>query len=73
MFVMTVPSSTEGKTYTVRLVEEHWVCDCKDSVYRSEGKAYTCRHVAELAASLFAHVSSAKMSEKAKGILALKP
>lgn len=72
MFVITVPSESSKKTYTIRKVEDVWVCDCKGHVYHSHGKAYTCRHIADLAASLFAHVASSAMSGEAKVKLAVK-
>lgn len=70
MFVITVPSTTEGKTYTIRRVtDDVWICDCKDHTYRSKAALYTCRHLAELTRSLVTHVATATASEKAKDLL----
>lgn len=70
MFVVEVPSEfTEGRKYTVRKAGNVWVCSCKDHVHRSNGEAYTCKHIAEVARSLFLHITASATSKAAKGLL----
>ena len=72
MYVIKVPSTDGESTYTIRRISENvWSCDCQDSVHRSNGKQYTCRHIAELVASLFAHAKESNYSEKAREIFEL--
>ena len=71
MFVVTVPSSDGKKTYTIRKAGDVWTCDCKGHVYHSHGEAYTCRHIAELASSLFEHVAKSAIGKEAKAKLKL--
>ena len=72
-FVITVPSEhTEDKEYTVRKAGDAWVCSCSDHVHRSNGEPYTCKHIAVIAKSIFAHVlGSAARSKAAKAVLEL--
>lgn len=69
MFTVTVPSHDGSKTYTLRKVEGVWVCDCHDHVHRSNGKAYVCKHIADVVTS-FGFVVSAPKSKRAEEILA---
>lgn len=57
MFTITVPSSTDKSvTYLIRKVgADVWTCSCPDSVNRSRGRQYSCRHISELTASLLKH------------------
>lgn len=72
MFVITVPASKTGQTYTVRMVDKNlWVCDCPDHVNRSAGKPYVCKHIASLVASLVSHTDGTTMSTRAADILGL--
>ena len=73
MYVIKVPSTNGESTYTIRRISEDvWSCDCQDSIHRTNGKQYTCRHIADLVASLFAHVKESNCSKKAREILELE-
>jgi hypothetical protein len=69
MFTITIPSADQSKTYTLRKVEGVWTCDCPDHLHRSHGKAYVCKHIADLVVSL-GFVVSAPKSKKAEEVLA---
>lgn len=70
MFVITVPSETATKAYTVRKVaDDVWTCDCSDHVYHSHGQKFACKHIASIAKSLAAFTVVAKKSKKAEQIL----
>lgn len=70
-FVITVPSSDKSQTYELRKHGKSWSCTCKGYQYHSKGEAYTCRHIAHLASSLFVHVANSALSGQAKDKLSL--
>lgn len=69
MFVITVPSSVEGESHTVRKSGDVWVCSCADHVYRARGDEYACKHLADLAFSLATFVAGARKSDAAERAL----
>jgi len=69
MFAMTVPSHDGTKKYTVRKAGDVWVCDCPDHVNRSNGEAYLCKHLAEVAVSLAGFAAKATKSKRAEAVL----
>ena len=69
MFVLTVPSDDQSKTYTVRKAGDVWVCDCADHVNRSKGQPFVCKHIAEVVASLVKFATTATKSKRAQAIL----
>lgn len=69
MFIAKVPASTGDKKYTIRKVGSQFVCDCHDHLYRSNGDAYLCKHLAELAAELATFATTATQSKAAKVVL----
>lgn len=70
MFVVTVPSADQSKTYTVRKVADQFVCSCQDHLYRSEGAPYLCKHLSALTVEFAQFAVVANKSKAAEKILA---
>jgi hypothetical protein len=69
MFIVTVPSSKGDKSYTIRKVGEQLVCDCHDHLYRSHGKPYVCKHIADFIAETVQFAAAATKSKAATEIV----